>query len=56
MPKYLISWTDEEWWEVAIEAESKDEALEMFHNREFDEHTIVYIGGELQDSVEVQEL
>jgi len=55
MPKYLISWTEEEWWEVAIEAESKDEALGKFHNREYDEHTVVHIGGELQDSVEVQE-
>lgn len=55
MTKYLISWTEEDWWEVAIEAESKDEALGKFHNREYDEHTVVHIGGELQDSIEVQE-
>ena len=56
MAKYLISWTEEEWYQVSIEADAKDKALDMFFSREFDEHTVVYLGGELQDSVEIEEI
>ena len=56
MPKYLISWTEEEWWQITVDAESRDKALDMFHNREYDEHTVVYLGGELQDSIDIEEI
>jgi hypothetical protein len=56
MPKYLIAWTEEDWYNVTIEADSSQNALDIFYGREYDEHTIVHIGGELQDSVEVEEL
>jgi hypothetical protein len=57
MPKYLISWTEETWYNTTVEAESAEKAEEMFYANEGDcwsrakEH-----GSELQDSVEVEEL
>jgi hypothetical protein len=56
MTKYLISWTEEEWYEVIIDASSRKEALDMFHDRMYDEHTIYHSGGELQDNIGVTEL
>lgn len=56
MPKYLISWTEEDWYQVAIDAESSQDALDKFSNVEYDQRTVVHIGGELQDSIEVEEV
>lgn len=56
MTKYLISWVEEDWLNVLIEADSADEARDKFYNSEFDDQHIVHIGTELQDSVEVEEI
>lgn len=56
MAKYLIAWTEEDWYNVEIEAESKDEALDKFWNREYDSEDINHIGSEFQDSLEIEEL
>lgn len=56
MTKYLIAWTEEDWYNITIEADSKAKALDMFHNREYDDHTVVHLGGELQDSIEIEEI
>ena len=56
MTKYLISWTEETWYNLEIEAADKMEALDKFHNNEYDSEDAVFIGSELQDSVEIEEI
>lgn len=56
MPKYLVSWTEEDWYQVIIEADSKREALDKFYDRDYDPEDTQHIGSELQDSVEAEEL
>ena len=56
MPKYLISWTEEDWYEVVIEADSKKKALDIWHDQAYDMENIVHTGTELQDSVEIEEI
>jgi hypothetical protein len=36
---YIISWTEENWYEVAIDADSEEEALQKFENKEYDPTT-----------------
>ena len=55
MNKYKVSWTIEEWYETAIEANSPSEALDKFHNNDYDS-TPEPRGSELQDSVEIEEM
>ena len=56
MTKYLVSWTEEDYLNILIEADSADEAREKFYNYEFDGLKILHVGTELQDSVEVEEV
>ena len=56
MPKYLVAWTEENWYNITIEADSKWDALDKFHNHEFDYEDSILVGSELQDSVEAEEL
>jgi hypothetical protein len=56
MTKYLISWTEEVWQRVVIEAESRGEARELFYSGDFDMDTIKVTGGEIQDGVDIEEL
>lgn len=36
MPKYLIQWTEEHWFQDIVEAPSEDEAYEMVAEHAFD--------------------
>ena len=55
MPKYRVSWTEETWYHTYIEAESEDEALELFWNDEGDCMSRAKpVDSEIQDSVEVE--
>jgi hypothetical protein len=56
MPKYLISWTEENWYNITIEADSAEEAKDKFYNHEFDYEDSILVGSELQDSVEAEEV
>jgi hypothetical protein len=56
MPKYLVSWTEENWYNITIEADSAEEAKDKFYNHEFDYEDSILVGSELQDSVEAEEL
>lgn len=56
MSKYLIAWTEEDWYNVVIEAPSQNDALDMFWNQEYDREDIKHIGTELQDSIEVEQV
>ena len=55
MAKYRIKYVYEHWYNLDIEADSKEQALGKFHAADFaTEPTIV--GGGVQDSIEVEEL
>lgn len=51
MPKYRMSWTEEQWYTEIIEADNEEQAVEMLFNGEF-EWPEPY-GFEIQDSVVV---
>lgn len=54
MKKFRIDYTMETYYEVEIEAETKEEALAKFHSLSYDNSREV--GGGLQDSVTVEEV
>jgi hypothetical protein len=56
MPKYLVSWTEEDWYNVVIEAETHTDAIDKFYNMDYNSDNVVRIGSELQDSVNVEEV
>lgn len=58
MPKYQIDYTIERWYRVEVEADSIEQAKEMFHNDQIDYQTnpAKDVGSELQDSVTVREI
>lgn len=58
MPKYQIDYTIERWYRVEVEADSIEQAREMFHNDQIDYQTnpAKDVGSELQDSVTVREI
>jgi hypothetical protein len=57
MPKYLVSWTEETWYNTYIEAESKEKAEEMFWDNEDDciSRAKPY-GSDIQETIDVEEV
>jgi hypothetical protein len=55
MGKFTVLWTIEEWYCVDIEAETREEALEIFYEQAYIDWDVKCVGSELQDSVEVRE-
>jgi hypothetical protein len=57
MPKFRISYTTEDWWQLDVEAESIDEAIDTFHNGYYNHSNAVLTeGGYIQDSIDIQEI
>jgi hypothetical protein len=56
MPKFRIEWTEEFWYSLEVEGESKEEVLDKFHFQEYDFDDAVSLGAELQDSITVKEV
>jgi hypothetical protein len=56
MSKYLVSFTEEDWYSIVIEAESAEEAQEKFWSHDFNDSDLRHFGTEIQDSVEVEQL
>ena len=54
--KYEIRYTVERYYTIEIEADSKEEALDRFHNSDVDWELADEYGSELQDTVEVIEI
>lgn len=55
MAKYRVKYVYENWYDVDIEAESEEQARDIFYSADFNgEPTLV--GGELQDSVIIEKL
>ena len=57
MAQFRVEWTEELWYRAVIEADTEDEAREIFWSGEFDTG---YVGNlyntEIQDSVEFEEV
>jgi len=56
MARFKIDWTEELWQQVYIEADSEEQARELFWQGEFDNQQIELYGTEIQDSVLVEEV
>ena len=56
MTKFRVSFTEEDWYSIDIEADSAEEAMEKFYSHEYNDSDLRHFGTELQDSVEVAEL
>lgn len=56
MARFKIDWTEELWQQVYIEADSEEQARELFWQSEFDTQQIELYGTEIQDSVLVEEV
>ena len=53
MNKFTVSWTEEVWQNVVIEADSKEEAVNKFWENDYDFSSTKITGGEIQDGVDV---
>lgn len=53
MPKYKVQYTYERWYNVIIEADSREEAERKFHEGDFENEQLY--GGELQDNYDITE-
>jgi uncharacterized secreted protein with C-terminal beta-propeller domain len=56
MSKYLISWSEENFYNITIDANSEFSALTKFHNHEFDYEDSILVSSQLQASVEVEQV
>jgi hypothetical protein len=56
MPKYLISFTEEDWYNITIEAESEEEAKDKFWRGDFDYEDTVHTGTEIQESIDIEQV
>ena len=56
MPRFLISFTEEDWYNITIEADSLEEAKDKFWSHDFDLEDIVHTGTEIQESIDVEQV
>lgn len=49
MGKYTVSFTWEDWFEIEIEAESEDEALQKWHEHDWEWSDAIQVGGQYGD-------
>ena len=55
MPNYTISWTEELWYRMDVEAESEQDALDKFHAGDYDFDEAKNTDVHLQDSIDIWE-
>ena len=55
MPRYLISFTEEDWYNITIEADSFEDAREKFWQGDFDHEDVKHTGTEIQESIDIEE-
>lgn len=53
MSNYVVSWTEETWYRVNIQANSEQEAREKFWNGDFDMDESKETGAEIQDGIDI---
>ena len=54
MPKYKIKYVYERWYDLEIEAESREKAIEIFENTDI-KNKARLVGGQMQPDYEVEE-
>jgi len=56
MAQFLVSYTEENWYRVVIEAKDEQEAKDKFWEFDFDVESAKLTGLEIQDGIDVEEL
>ena len=56
MPFFEIAYTDESWKRAVVEANNEEEARDKFWSGDFDTTKIRVVGGEIQESIDIDEL
>jgi len=56
MPNYMISFTEEDWYNITIQADSFEEAKEKFWAQDFDLEDVIHTGTEIQESIDMEEV
>ena len=56
MPKYLISFTEENWCSIVIEADSMEQARDKFWAWDYDPEDVRHTDTEIQESIDIEEL
>lgn len=56
MKQFVIKYTEQAYYEMEVEAESMEEALDTFHAGDYDYDLARQVGVELEDSVEIEEV
>lgn len=56
MTKFEISWTEEVWKKVTIEAGNEDVAKAIFWSTDFDPEDITITGVEIQEGIDIEEV
>lgn len=56
MPKYLISYSEEDWYNTTIEADSHKDALDKFWSGDWDFENRVHFGTQIQEDLDIEEL
>lgn len=56
MAFFEISYTDESWKRAVVEANNEEEARDKFWSGDFDTTKIKIVGGEIQESIDIDEL
>lgn len=55
MAKYLVSFTQEQWYTVEINANSEEDAREVFWSGYWDWESARLVGEETQDGIDIEE-
>lgn len=56
MSKYLISFTEEDWYNITIEANSFEEAQDKFWATDYNFEDVIHTGTEVQESIDMEEV
>ena len=57
MPKYLIAWEESHWMNLVIDADNEDEAIDKFHDMDYDWDMVEEVGADMiENSLSVEEL
>jgi hypothetical protein len=52
----MISFTEEDWYNITIQADSFEEAKKKFWEQDFDHEDIIHTGTEIQESIDMEEV
>jgi hypothetical protein len=57
MPNYIVSWEEAIWYDLEIEANSKDQAIDKLLSGEYDREDVTTVGQEwVPDTIECEEV